>query len=807
MIMSHNGNKADIQNAKAKLVESYNQILEEFSTGGELKNVGNYSVSRLIGKGSFGKVFLATHKLTGTKVVLKSAQKSDLNLAREIHHYRNLLHPHVARLYEVIVTESLVWLALEYCPGDELYTFLINKGKLSIEQAQQIFSQISGAVAYIHMKNIVHRDLKLENILLDKRQSAKLCDFGFTRECEPKRLLQTFCGTICYAAPEMVKGEKYHGQAVDVWSLGIILYALLCGELPFDEEDEVQTRMRISNDEPEYPTYLPDEALSLLKSMLSKRPSARPSAVDILQHPFLAGHSSPQLSLLMVPDPVPFTTRLERDLLDRLRHAYIDIDALKESVINQKCDNLSGWWVLALEREQYYSKKSRRKRRAEKYKKLAESSLSKKHSEPVVHKSLAKEQVGENKTRLNTAEGKSAENLKTGLANQPSTKNGVSLSSVFGSLKGWPFLKSRNKQLALTSSDEATMGSKRSSIKSFLMLNGTSNKLRIAASGQSNNTGEKSETSNAISSTNGDSAADASATRIISDQLKLNGVEENLELQSDDVTAELKDNLPQRGVKKIAIPHQSAGLYSTDSIYSTSRDRHSSPGSAYLPRIGRNSTSSSVSSLRSSSKPRPTLSRASSTSSNMSVSSHNTSTRSPRTSFKYLPSTPKIDRFDRSWTTSRGRQIFNRRSSFDEDSISISGSSTTSRNRPIIAENSNSDLRYNIAPSSRTSKISRTKNGYHDDAAFVGPNSPFVAYSKRRRIPFAFERGRKGSPNSRAVNDLPLVDGIRSRGKGKSLLLANDSEPPIEEVDEPGTVDEDAEFSDDEEESRRHSLL
>lgn len=227
--------------------------------------------------GSFGKVYLATHKLTGTKVyptssqnyirdiadndwqvVLKSAEKSDLNLAREIHHYRQLLHPHIARLYEVVITEKLVWLVLEYCPGDELYAYVLRHGRLSTDQVQRIFAQLCGAVAYIHTKNIVHRDLKLENILLDKFDRVKLCDFGFTRECEPKRLLQTFCGTICYAAPEMVRGEKYQGQAVDVWALGIILYALLCGELPFDEEDEVQTRLRISKEDPEYPDYLPE---------------------------------------------------------------------------------------------------------------------------------------------------------------------------------------------------------------------------------------------------------------------------------------------------------------------------------------------------------------------------------------------------------------------------------------------------------------------------------------------------------------------------------------------------------------------
>jgi serine/threonine protein kinase len=115
-------------------------------------------------------------------VVLKSAQKNDPNLAREIHHHRQLIHPHIVRLYEVVVTESLVWMVLEYCSGDELYNHLIHHGRLSNEKTQKIFAQLVGAVAYVHSKNCVHRDLKLENIMLDKHENVwTICSTSYIR--------------------------------------------------------------------------------------------------------------------------------------------------------------------------------------------------------------------------------------------------------------------------------------------------------------------------------------------------------------------------------------------------------------------------------------------------------------------------------------------------------------------------------------------------------------------------------------------------------------------------------------------------
>jgi serine/threonine protein kinase len=231
-------------------------------------------------------------------------------------------------------------------------------------KVQKIFTQLVGAVSYVHQKACVHRDLKLENILLDKHENVKLVDFGFTREYEGKSsYLQTWCGTVCYSAPEMLKGEKYAGEKVDVWSLGIILYALLCGELPWDEDDENATKVRILKEEAKYPDHMPEQAKDLISKLLSKRPLLRPSLADILQHPWLAEHAPQQQAILKLQQPAPFTTELEKETLQRMRSAGVDIDMVIENVLAQRCDSLAGWWALLIEKEERKAKRRERKRR------------------------------------------------------------------------------------------------------------------------------------------------------------------------------------------------------------------------------------------------------------------------------------------------------------------------------------------------------------------------------------------------------------------------------------------------------------
>lgn len=161
----------------------------------------------------------------------------------------------------------------------------------------------------------------------------------------------------------MLKGEKYAGEKVDVWSLGIILYALLVGELPFDDDDEMVTKTKILKEEPKYPDSFPQQAKELCQSLLSKRPILRPTLADILQNPWLSEHAPRQQEILKLKQPDPFSTELEKEVLQRMRGAGVDMDTVIENVLAQRCDALAGWWALLLEKEERKARRRERRRK------------------------------------------------------------------------------------------------------------------------------------------------------------------------------------------------------------------------------------------------------------------------------------------------------------------------------------------------------------------------------------------------------------------------------------------------------------
>ncbi|KAI7829581.1 kinase-like domain-containing protein, partial [Gamsiella multidivaricata] len=248
--------------------------------------VGNYHLGQAIGQGTYGKVKLATHALTGQQVAIKIVAKTHASIiTREIYHWRCLSHPNIAHLHEVLTTESKIYLVTEYCANGELLEALIRDGRCRPALAKRWFRQICLAIQYCHSRKIVHRDLKLENILLDSQNNIKLIDFGFTRECESKKLLESYCGSAAYTAPEIIVGKKYSGPEADIWSVGVILYTLLAGYLPFDDDNEAIVQDKIVDLDYEMPSDLfsPD-AQDLIRNILKEEPKERFSVEQILNH-------------------------------------------------------------------------------------------------------------------------------------------------------------------------------------------------------------------------------------------------------------------------------------------------------------------------------------------------------------------------------------------------------------------------------------------------------------------------------------------------------------------------------------------
>ncbi|XP_037758132.1 maternal embryonic leucine zipper kinase isoform X1 [Chelonia mydas] len=253
-----------------------------------------YELYETVGTGGFAKVKLGRQLLTGEKVAIKIMDKLALGddlprVKTEIDAMKNLSHQHICRLYHVIETSKKIFMVLEYCPGGELFDYIISKDRLSEEEARIFFRQIVSAIAYVHSQGYAHRDLKPENLLIDAEHNLKLIDFGLC--AKPKGgldyQLNTCCGSPAYAAPELIQGKAYIGSEADIWSMGVLLYALLCGFLPFDDDNVMALYRKIMRGKYEVPKWLSASSILLLHQMLQVDPKKRIAVKHLLNHPWL----------------------------------------------------------------------------------------------------------------------------------------------------------------------------------------------------------------------------------------------------------------------------------------------------------------------------------------------------------------------------------------------------------------------------------------------------------------------------------------------------------------------------------------
>ncbi|XP_062911809.1 serine/threonine-protein kinase MARK1 isoform X6 [Mobula hypostoma] len=319
------------------------------STTEEQPHVGNYRLLKTIGKGNFAKVKLARHVLTGREVAVKIIDKTQLNptslqkLFREVRIMKILNHPNIVKLFEVIETEKTLYLIMEYASGGEVFDYLVAHGRMKEKEARAKFRQIVSSVEYCHQKCIVHRDLKAENLLLDADMNIKIADFGFSNEFTIGSKLDTFCGSPPYAAPELFQGKKYDGPEVDVWSLGVILYTLVSGSLPFDGQNLKELRERVLRGKYRIPFYMSTDCENLLKKLLVLNPAKRGSLEQIMKDRWMnVGFEEEELKPYSEPEP----DYSDPKRIETMITMGFPREEITQSLVGQKYDEVMACYLL-----------------------------------------------------------------------------------------------------------------------------------------------------------------------------------------------------------------------------------------------------------------------------------------------------------------------------------------------------------------------------------------------------------------------------------------------------------------------------
>ena len=319
------------------------------------KQIGNYSLGTEIGSGAFGKVFLGTHIITGESVAIKVFDKFLLSqtpedlllIQKEISILKIIKHKHIAQLYQIMETPRYIYIVMEYCEGKDLMDYIITKTRLTEMESLKLFQQLISALTYLHNQHIAHRDIKIDNMLLDAQMNLKLVDFGLSTKYEENVLLTQPCGTVVYAAPEVLEGKEYNGMLIDVWSSGIVLYGMISGYLPFCDQDDEVNRQSVLSGKIEMPEFFSKEVKDLLAHMLDMDVSKRYTLQDIQEHEWFGLNEGIMLPGIVIgKNKIPIDERI----LNMIQAYGLDKDSVRRKVEENKFDEESAMYYLLVKK-------------------------------------------------------------------------------------------------------------------------------------------------------------------------------------------------------------------------------------------------------------------------------------------------------------------------------------------------------------------------------------------------------------------------------------------------------------------------
>lgn len=343
--------------------KSFNTFISEtIDNNNTINSLSQYTIGNKIGEGMFGKVKIGTHNLTKEKVAIKILEKSrikekadKIRVEREIKILKQMKHINIVQLYSVIQTTTTIYLVMEHSSGTELFQYIINKRRIPEQEAVYYFQQIISGIDYMHQNKICHRDIKPENMILETNKTIKIIDFGLSNTFGKSEYLSTACGSPCYAAPEMIAGNRYKGSSIDIWSAGIVLYAMICGYLPFEDKNNNELFKKIMEGKYAVPSFVSDSCKDLIKSILNVDYTKRYSINEIISHPWMASEKPyTHKGLLMNTIVIP----IDEELIAKMSEMGFTKQDIRMNLLRNKFNNITTTYYLLVKTKTKYNRTS-----------------------------------------------------------------------------------------------------------------------------------------------------------------------------------------------------------------------------------------------------------------------------------------------------------------------------------------------------------------------------------------------------------------------------------------------------------------